>query len=193
MGCLSKSLAFVLVTLLFLTSSVTLPHALVKAYDNNSGDISCKLKVENPNGNTAYSGIMPLNFTVDWNVSRYVFWVALHFSYAIDGNAKNSTNGGGTLHFDNDLAVVTTSTNDIVDISNLTSGLHRLTIFAEGRYDLNNDYVFSFNDSFSPVIFYVNILPPPSTLPATVVTLLIVVFLAVAVIFVLFYRRRKHG
>jgi hypothetical protein len=190
MVCLSKSLALLL-ALIFLTSLITLPHVTVRASDDSYKYVSHRLAVENPMGNKAYSGSMPLNFTVDWNVSRHVPWVSVSFSYAIDGNSKISTNGGKYMNFNNDLSVVTTSTNDIVDISNLTSGLHKLTISAEGIYDLNNDYIFSFNYSFSPIYFSVNILPSTSTLPAIVVTLLIVIFLAVAVISTLLYRRYR--
>ena len=116
-----------------------------------------KLNMISPNNQTAYSGSMPLYFTINWSQS-YIPWFSVNLSYTIDNGPKIPTNGGGTLAFKNE--ILTSTTNDTVDVSNLASGLHKLTIFIEGTYDLNNCGFEDFSDSFASINFSVNILPP---------------------------------
>ena len=59
--------------------------------------------------------------------------------------------------------VLTTNTNSVVDISNLTSGYHKLSIFADGIYNVDNDFIYVYNSSFSPIYFSVNYLPTTPT------------------------------
>jgi hypothetical protein len=124
------------------------------------------LNLVNPNNNTIYSNTLPLNFDVDWSAS-VVPWFGVQFSYSIDNGVKIHTNGGGNYNFKNTSSIITTTTttNDTVNISDLTIGLHKVTIFADGSYDLDNLFVPNFNYTFSPIFFSVNILPinPTST------------------------------
>jgi hypothetical protein len=170
MGGLRKSLALFLV-LIFLTSLITIPPAFVKAstFDN---DIGHKLLVVNPDSNIAYNGTMPLNFNVDWsaNNSVAVQWLFVQFFCNIDDNVTFYLTEGSTLNFESS-SVVTTTFNDLVNISYLASGLHKLTIIAKGTYDLDNNSLNGFNYSFSPIYFSVNTLSTPTLSPSSNPTL----------------------
>jgi hypothetical protein len=159
MSSLSKNLALLL-SILFLTSLITLTNTFVKA--SNINYLNYKLNLVNPNNNTIYSNTLPLNFDVDWSAS-VVPWFGVQFSYSIDNGVKIHTNGGGNYNFKNTSSIITTTTNDSVDISDLTNGLHKLTIFADGSYDLDNLFVPNFNYTFSPVFFSVDILTTTPT------------------------------
>jgi len=143
-----------------------------------------------------------------------------NYSALIDDNVTFYLTEGSTLNFENSSSVVTTTFNDLVNISYLASGLHKLTITAKGTYDLDNNAINGFNYPFSPVYFSVNTLSTPtpsqtsnptltptltstptSTHSPTTVTgnnatllgaIIIVAVIAISVGLLVFFKKRKH-
>jgi hypothetical protein len=204
-----RKIAFlILISCLLLTSQFT---AIVTA----QSDIGTKLTTLSPNGNSTYRGIMPLNFTIEWDINAYIAWVTMEISYSIDNNPAKITVDNPNI--DN----ITTETKTVVYISNLKNGNHTLTIHAEGDYNLADLFIRAYNHSFEPLFFTVDnssptpqpATPTPTQTPTQTPTLtptqtnssistsqnlmifmpiVIVVFLILAVVALVIYRK-KHS
>jgi len=149
-----------LLLLIFLLS-FSLPQQFVEAHDSFYYIINHDLGVVYPDNYIAYQGTMPLNFTVGWRAVSPIPWFTSKFSYSIDENPPIPINGSERcINVAKSWEIYNTTITDTVNISNLPSGLHKLTIFVEGVYNLNNDYIINYNFSFLPFNFSVNILPP---------------------------------
>ena len=162
---MKKRLVLSATLLLLLTMILPISTSTVKAQSNNTNvddnDLTTKLTITYPNDSTFYVNTMPLVFTIDWNCDASVPWMNMQISYSIDDNQKIQTNGGGYLVFTS--PVLTTYTNSVVDISNLAGGIHKLSIFVDGIYNVDDDFIFVYNSSFSPTYFSVNYLPTTPT------------------------------
>ena len=143
---------------------------LVLAESPSDSNINCYVSTISPVGNIPYNDTMPVNINMAWTVNTVVPFMYFNVRYSIDSNPKisipqgnnpsfNSTAQGTELHFE---YVVfppsTTNTAMNIDISMLTSGAHELTIYADGEYNVNNDFIYPYDFQSSPIYFSVNYL-----------------------------------
>ena len=191
MGSLGKHLALAVI-FVFLTSLVILQNGDVRAVNS---DINSKLTIINPNNSTTYKGTVPLNFTIDWSVNGPIPWINMGISYSIDDSLSIFTNAS-FLDFYNSSTIVTTYTNTVTNISDLTDGKHKITIFAQGNYDMDNDFVFPYNSSFTPIYFSVNNSsnqsPPNEPFPSVTLAIVSIIAIVVGTSVGLLIYRKKH-
>ncbi len=174
MGKISKRLIAMLViqSLILLSTQI-----LVLAESLNDSNVNCVVSTISPVSNIAYNATMPLNVNMAWTVNTVVPFMYFNVSYCIDDSQKisipqgnnpsfNSTAQGTALHFEYVVFPPSTTNTAInIDISKLTSGAHKLTIFADGEYNVNNDFIFPYHFQSSTIYFSVNYLaayPVPS-------------------------------
>jgi hypothetical protein len=167
--------ALLLLVIISLSSLLSLPHITVNADSSNTSNINCKLTTTSPNSNTVYVETMPLNFTMNWTVNTVVPFMYLNMSYSIDDKTKISINDGNNISFDPSaqgyafhyryiiFPPANTSTNSNIDISMLSGGAHKLILYADGFYNVNNDFIYTYNFSSNPIYFSVNFLATSST------------------------------
>jgi hypothetical protein len=176
----------IFVTLFVIPLLILLSMPILAAVDSSiDSNITCRLTATSPDANTVYSGSLTLNIYMTWTVITVVPFMYFNVSYSIDDGQKisapqgnnpsfNSTAQGNELHYEY-VAYPPSTTNTVayIDISSLTSGAHRLTIFADGEYNLNNDFIYPYHFTSSPIYFSVNYLadypttPPKPTEPPT--------------------------
>jgi hypothetical protein len=137
-----------------------------------NSDVSSSLEVTSPTSDKVYSGRMPLNFTIFWNVHPTVAWIGIKIGYIIDdGNPVFFPTEAGAINGNENFTIIeffyekATTEAVIVDVSALGYGEHNLKIvLLDGSYNFNNDFVRSYSNSFPPISFTVdNSLPPTST------------------------------
>ena len=150
MDKVNKSFALAVI-FIFLGASFLIQQNCTVHAENS--DITSKLTVINPNNSTSYKKSMPLNFTIAWSLNSPIPWWGGEISYSIDDSPKIDLNEG-ILTIQNNTAVATTYGNDLLNITNLTGGKHTLTIFAEGNYNLDDDFIKPYTFSFSPIKFF---------------------------------------
>ena len=130
------------------------------------------LAVTSPSDNKAYSNTMMLQFTMSWANNQSLLpvqWISLSFSYTIDVGARTFLGSVDKLNFTNapyTVQTAQTTFNKSLDISSMISGLHKLTVYANGSYYLTDHFVNQFDFSFLTRYFLVNI--PPIGRSATV-------------------------
>lgn len=154
--------------LIFLILLVTLPSIMVKADSSNCSVVSCKLTTASPKSDIVYVGILPLNFTMEWMAYASVPFLYVNMSYSFDNDPKISIADGNNPTFNRtsqagwnqyEYLIVPpnqTSTLTNIDISSLTSGVHHLTIYADGIVNLDNLLINPYNFSSTPIYFSVN-------------------------------------
>lgn len=160
---------------------------IVNADTSSDSNINCKLTTISPDNSTIYVGTMPLRFTMDWQAPYVALYV--NMSYRVDEGPKISIADGNNPTFNSTAQSTydhyeyvpfsqnTTSTSVTIDVSSLTSGVHKLTIFADGFYNvngdfINNDFTYSYDFSSPPIYFSVNYLGTyPTTSPSPTLTL----------------------
>jgi len=145
--------------LIFLTASCVMAKPAAA-----EDDINGNLYVISPNSYTAYTDTMLLDLQIAWTVSAPIPWMHVTVSYSIDAGPKIAITNESSVIFERSSSVVLTYANSVVDISNLADGKHKFTIFADGDYNWNNDFVRPLDYSFAPVYFHVNIVTPPDIL-----------------------------
>jgi hypothetical protein len=169
-----KTIAVALVIALLIPA---LSGAQVVGEASATPDIVSHLKVTSPTADKVYSGSMHLVFTIVWDVNLFVFWLSAKIGYVIDNyspvffqtkeGANNGNNNYTTIDY-NDGWITTEAI--IVDVSSLWNGEYNLTIIvANGKYNVNNDFIRDYSCSFAPISFKVdNSLPPTSRNPAEI-------------------------
>jgi hypothetical protein len=158
-----KRKALALAFILAFSASLLAGIPTVKPAAANNG-VHGNLTITSPNSQTVYTGTMLVDFTIAWSVSLPIPWMYAKVSYSIDDGAKIAITNESSIVFERSSSVVHTHANSLVDISSLADGKHKLTIIAEGSYDVNNDFVYPLNYYFAPIYFHVNILSPPDIL-----------------------------
>jgi hypothetical protein len=158
-----KRKALALSFILTFSASLLAGIPTVKPAPANDG-VHGNLTMASPNSQTAYTGTMLVDFTIAWSVSLPIPWMYAKVSYSIDDGTKIAITNESSIVFERSSSVVHTHANSLVDISSLADGKHKLTIIAEGSYDVNNDFVYPLNYYFAPIYFHVNILSPPDIL-----------------------------
>jgi len=172
---ISKNFVTLLIIPLLILPSMPILAVADSSIDAN---ITCRLTATSPDASTVYSGSLTLNIYMTWTVITVVPFMYFNVSYSIDDGQKisvpqgnnpsfNSTAQGSELHYEY-VAYPPSTTNTVtyIDISSLTSGAHRLTIFADGEYNLNNDFIYPYHFTSSPIYFSVNYLADyPTTSP----------------------------
>ncbi len=161
---------------------------LTTAESSNDG-INCMLSVISPDSKMPYNNTLPLNINMAWTANTVVPFMYFNISYTLDDSSKisiaqgnnpsfNSTAQGTALHYEY-LVFPPGNTNTAIniDISTLTSGAHKLTVFAKGEYNVNNDFIFPYQYQSSPIYFSVNYLatyptasPSPTPTPTPTIT-----------------------
>lgn len=158
----------VLVLLLFTSLTGGLQNVKLVAADSGvtvagttaNPDIYCNLTTVSPNNTIAFNDTMPLNFQLDFLANGPIPWMYVGVSYSIDDNPLVTLAKAGDYDFWSSSSVVTVYANGAVDISNLTSGQHKLTVNIQGGYNFDDDFICSLNYSFTPSNFFVNYIPP---------------------------------
>jgi len=158
-----KRTALALTLILALSTSLLAGIPTVKPAAADSG-IHGNLTMISPNSQTAYTDTMLVDLTIAWSVSLPIPWMHVKVSYSIDDGPTIAITNESSIIFQRSSSIVYTQANSLAGISNLADGKHKLTIIAEGDYNVNNDFVFPLNYSFAPIYFYVNILTPPDIL-----------------------------
>jgi hypothetical protein len=162
---------------------------LAMADSSNDSNISCRLSVISPDSNIPYNNTLPLNINIAWTANTVVPFMYFNISYAIDDSSKisiaqgnnpsfNSTAQGTALHYEYLVfPPSTTNTAITIDIPTLTNGAHKITIFADGEYNLNNDFINPYHYTSSAIYFSVNYLavyptasPSPTLTPTPTLT-----------------------
>ncbi len=196
-----KSRLIVLFSLLLLLSQFVGIVTADSARTIISGDrhFQGNLTVIQPNNSTVYNGTMPLNFTIDWTTDNTICWIHENTSYSIDDNPTILLQSRH-VEFEHSFQVVTSKVDTAIDISNLETGEHKLTIVITGDYDIDNLILRSFNASFDPIYFNVDNAaspdtsnnPPPfvSEFPIFAVISLLIAILTVAGLVIY---RKKHS
>ncbi len=166
MGSLGKALALLIVSL-FLISVVAIfsDNSDVKAVTNYNLFFE-DLHVTSPSFNMTYRDTMPLNCTLDLQqndsiVSMYIDQIG----YSIDnGSPKGLTIPFSSIRheFSSIYDVFPISFQGTIAISNLSNGIHQLTLFANGGCNIDNINPTSWNTSLAPINFSVYNSPPPS-------------------------------
>jgi hypothetical protein len=140
--------------------------------------VHCNLRVNSPSDSAYYKDFMPLSVMFDFTRGNdtYVVSVQAHATYSIDGNYSTQITLLPTWHanFDSNetvtssAATVTLSAYENVSIGYLLEGKHSLSINVQGGYNLAGAALVGFNQTFSPIYFYVgsNSTPSPSTTPS---------------------------
>jgi hypothetical protein len=181
MGKTIKKLFVLLIQFLILLLVPTLTMA-----DSSNDSINCTLSVISPDSKVPYNDTLPLNVNMGWTANTVVPFMYFNVSYAIDDISRisiaqgnnpsfNSTAQGTALHYEY-LVFPPSSTNTAlnIDISTLTSGAHKLAVFVEGEYNVNNDFIFPYQYQSYPIYFSVDYLaayptvspsPTPSPTP----------------------------
>lgn len=159
-----KSVVLVLLVVFVSVGPFTKVKADISQLNTNDNYVTAKLTMTSPNNNTAYTDGMPLNLTIEWSTNVIISWMKIQISYSIDNGSKIPINGENSI-FNNGSSIATDTTHsyELVDISNLTNRAHELTVFADGTYLLNEDFVYAYHSSSAPIYFYVNYLPTSST------------------------------
>jgi hypothetical protein len=121
-----KSVVFLLLMVVLSFQLLTLTRA-----DNTIPTISvnCKAVIISPSFNTPYTDLMPLNFTAEWTKGNWTQWILPRYFYNIDNGSRVSiiTEPFPYIHFEDKNPTII-AINDIIDVSNLTNGLHTLYI-----------------------------------------------------------------
>ena len=166
-----KTIAVALVIALLIPA---LSGAQVVGEASATPDIVSHLKVTSPTADKVYSGSMHLVFTIVWDVNLFVFWLSAKIGYIIDNYSPvffptQTGAGENYTYIDYEDGWITTEAM-IVDVSSLWNGEHNLTIIvANGKYNVNNDFIRDYSCSFAPISFKVdNSLPPTSRNPAEI-------------------------
>ena len=172
-------LAVVVIILLFLALALLIPsmaHAQTTShYGANVGDsganlVGFDLTMYNPVDQKVYSKTMPLDFNIHWIVGVYPFfnWTfAGIYTYSIDNISPIVIESNQSLneHYDAKTDFkYTPSFSYIIDISNLTNGVHKIAVSA-GMYYNSNGHLMDdiFNETSSPIYFQVQNSNPVST------------------------------
>ncbi len=172
-----------LIAMLVIQSLIILFFPMLVAAESTNGVI-CDLSTISPVGNIAYNGSMPLNVNMAWKENYTVVpFMYFNVSYNIDDSQKisipqgnnpqfNATAQGTAYHYEYRVFPPSTTNTAIdIDISGLTSGAHKLTIFADGEFNANNNFIFPYHYQSSPIYFSVNYLATyPTTTPSTTPT-----------------------
>ncbi len=181
MGKVVKKLIIIIAIQLLI---ITLFPVLVAAESTSA--VICDLSTISPVGNIAYNGTMPLNVNMAWRENYSVVpFMYFDISYSIDDIQKilipqgnnpqfNSTAQGTAYHYEYVVFPPSTTNTAIdIDISSLSSGAHKLTIFSDGEFNSNNDFIFPYHYRSPPIYFSVNYLatyptasPSPTTQPS---------------------------
>jgi hypothetical protein len=159
---LMKRKALTLIFILAFSTSLLVGIPTVKPAEN--GGVHGKLSMTSPNSQTAYTDTMLVDFTIAWSVSLPIPWMNVKVSYRIDDGPTIALTNESNIVFERSSSIVYTHANTLVDISHLADGKHKLTIIAEGSYNVNNDFIYPLNYYFAPIYFYVNIFTPPDIL-----------------------------
>jgi len=159
-----------LIPILVIESMIVLLFPMLVLAESTSGVI-CDLSTISPVGYIAYNGKMPLNVNMAWRENYTVVpFMYFNVSYSIDDSQKisipqgnnpqfNSTAQGTAFHYEYRVFPPSTTNTAIdIDISGLTSGAHKLTIFADGEFNANNDFIFPYHYQSLPIYFSVNYL-----------------------------------
>jgi len=162
------------VALIFALLVLAFSGAQVSGETSATPDITSNLKVTSPTADKVYSGSVPLVFTIVWDVNLFVFWLSAKIGYVIDNYSPvffptQTGAGENYTYIDYEDGWITTEA-IIVDVSSLWNGEHNLTIIvANGKYNVNNDFIRDYSSSFAPISFKVdNSLPPTSQNPAEI-------------------------
>lgn len=172
-----------------------------------------KTEVVNPTPDTYYTDLMPLNFTVEWmqnKTTTWLAWLAPTFGYSIDNDSvifqDSPTSYGSwvifsdrpTINFDYG-SPQSTAVSGNIDVSNLTHGIHKLTLYAKilaavGQFS-------EYNVTLTTIDFQVGSLPSPPLCPSYLTEFIdaniIPIVVGVAAVVVLgaglvFYRKRSR-
>jgi hypothetical protein len=156
---LMKRKALALIFILAFSTSLLAATPTVQPAENDG--VHGKLSVTSPNSQTAYTDTMLVDFTIAWSVTLPIPWMYVKVSYRIDDGPTVTLTNGSSVVFQTGSSIVYTPADTLVDISHFADGKHKLTIIAEGSYNVNNDFIYPLNYQFAPIYFYVNIFTPP--------------------------------
>jgi len=161
-------------------------------------DVNCKAVILSPSTNTSYTDIMPLNFTAEWTKGNWTQWIMPRYFYFIDNGSKVSitTEPFPYIDFtDNNPAIEVI--NDTIDISNLSDGVHTLTLYTNGTVNEANLILYIVNFTLSTTYFQIGSpIPSPtpsqsSNVPSEIIFGLVVLVPVIIVLSVLLYRRHR--
>jgi hypothetical protein len=138
------------------TSFITVANAQITNWDNSEWDnffvSPPTITVTSPNNLTGYQTLLPMNFSVSYDISPYREFAGIgtsKFKYSIDN---------GTIT-DFPSMVLPRSQDSLLSVSNLSDGIHQIQVIME-IFWWNADFVGYYYYTFSPISFAVYNTPP---------------------------------
>ncbi len=156
-------------------------------------DVNCKAVVLSPSANTSYTNSMPLNFTVEWTKGNWTRWILPRYFYSVDNGSRVRvvTEPFPYINFD-DTNETTVAINDTVDVSNLTAGIHELTLYADGTVNEADLSLYAVNFTLSTTHFLIGGLSSSPTPPLLFSVTLAASIAVVTAGVLLYWKRRKR-
>ncbi len=131
-----------------------------KFINDSSAPFIVKLSIEKPNNNLTYTDNLPLKFMIEYIDESDMYTLEEEISYSIDNNSMSLICSNSFPYAGQYQSV---STNNTINISNLTNGEHQLTIVADGWFGrIGSGFGIPFNVSFTPILFSIYNTPPPN-------------------------------
>jgi hypothetical protein len=134
--------------------------------------LNCTLTVISPNASFNYTNTMPLDLIIVYEnkTNQPIIWIQANVTCAIDqGNPINITSLPSYAHPEPN-GTLSIPVSQSVNINGLEDGQHTLTVTVKGYYDLTNLALPDFNQTFSPIYFYVGSNSTPSPTPSPIFT-----------------------
>jgi hypothetical protein len=190
-----------------MTKAQTTSHYGANVGDSGANLVGFDLTMYNPINQKVYSKTMPLDFNIHWIVGVYPFfnWTfAGIYTYSIDNMSPIVIESNQSSNEKYDAKTdfkYNPSFSYILDISNLTDGVHKIVVSA-GMYYNSNGHLMDdiFNETSSPIYFQVQnsnpvSTPSPSPTPTPTVPefswlIILPLFLSILFIVVLFRKRK---
>ncbi len=190
-----KALGLVILSILLFTPTFL---GEVKAETDDSIDVNYKVEFLSPDTNTYYTELMPMNFTVEWSKGNWTHWIVPRYLLSIDNGSIVGTEqfkeGGQYIDFENTNPAITV-TNETINVSNLTDGVHTLTVYADGTINDADLVLTYFNITLSTTTFIIgspslSILENINNLAMIIISVIVVVVVSVALIYLKRYKRK---
>ena len=153
-------------------------------------DVNCKAVILSPSADTSYTDLMALNFTAEWTKGNWTQWILPRYFYSIDNGSRVSiiTEPFPYVYFED--MNTTIAINDTIDVSNLTDGMHTLTLHADGTVNEANLILYSVSFTLSTTHFQVGDLPAPTPSPLFSAILAVALIAVVAAGILVYFKKR---
>jgi hypothetical protein len=155
-------------------------------------DVNCRAVILSPSADTSYTDLMALNFTAQWTKGNWTEWILPRYFYIDNGSRVSVITEPFPYVYFEDMNT-TIAINDTIDVSNLTDGMHTLTLYADGTVNEANLILNSVNFTLSTTHFRVGELPAPTPSPLFSAILVVAIIAVVAAGILVYFKKRKRA